>query len=95
MFAQWHDAADGPRTFYALQNSREEHWKHQSEGGNHMSSFLDTAQEAAAVCSLKISVFNVWLLDRYNRQECQMILSIILDKLNTMPVRVPYHASSY
>jgi hypothetical protein len=59
MFPQWHDAVDGPRTFYTRQNAHNEHCKYRNEGRNHVSSFLDTAQEVPAACSLKISVFNI------------------------------------
>jgi hypothetical protein len=54
----WHDAVDGPGTFYTLQNARQQHWKHQSDIGQQVSSLIDIAKEVHTVCVLKFIVFN-------------------------------------
>ena len=45
----WHDAVDRPRTFYNLQNARQQHWKHQIDSGHQVSSLHDIAWECTAV----------------------------------------------
>jgi len=67
----WHDTVDRPRTFCTLQNARQQHRKHQSDGGQHVASLLDITQKHTAFCLLQIvssavSDVVVWLLDRYN-----------------------------
>jgi hypothetical protein len=52
----WHDV-DRPRTFYTMQNDRQEHCKHRSHSGQHVSSLHDIAQEGPAGYLLQISVF--------------------------------------
>ena len=54
----WHDAVDGTRTFYTLQNAHQERCKHQSDSGQQVSSLPDITLEVVAVCLLHISVFN-------------------------------------
>ena len=52
----WHGAVDRHRTFYTLQNARQQHCKHHSDSGQQVSSLCDIAVEVTAVCLLKVSV---------------------------------------
>jgi len=54
----WHDAVDRPRTFYTQQNARQQHWKHQSDSGQQVSSLIDIAKEVHTVCVLMFIVFS-------------------------------------
>jgi len=53
----WHDAVDRPRTFYTLQNARQQHCK-QSDSGQQVSAHFDNNLEVPAVSLLKISVLS-------------------------------------
>jgi hypothetical protein len=53
----WHDAVDGPRPFYYLQNARQQHNKHHTDSGQQVSSLPDIAPEVPAISVLKISVY--------------------------------------
>jgi hypothetical protein len=66
----WHDAVDRTRTFYTLQNARQEHCKHQSDSG-----LPDIAQEDTALCLLQISALN-------NIRDCGLAVARI-DKCDT------------
>ena len=55
----WHDAVDKPRTFYALQNAGQEHYKHHSGSGQQVSSLPAIAQEEITVSLLQISAINI------------------------------------
>jgi len=54
----WHDAVDGNRMFYTLQNARQQHCKHHSDSGQQVSSLPDIEPEVVAVCLLQISAFS-------------------------------------
>jgi len=41
----WNYVADRPRTFYTLQNARQQHCKHHSDSGQQASSLPDIAGE--------------------------------------------------
>ena len=46
----WHVAADRPRTFYTLQNARQQHCKHNSDSEQQVSSLRDIALFTADKC---------------------------------------------
>jgi hypothetical protein len=54
-----HDAVDRPSTFYTLQNAHQQHHKHHSGSGQHVSSLPAIALEVAAVCVLKFGAFSI------------------------------------
>jgi len=55
----WHDAVDRPRTFYTLQNARQEPCKHRSDRGEQVSSLPDISQQDITICLLQTSAFSI------------------------------------
>jgi len=54
-----YDAVDRPRTFYTLQNARQQHCIRHSDSGQQVSSLPDIAQEEITVYFLQISAINI------------------------------------
>ena len=70
----WHDALDGTRTFYTLQNARQEHCKHNSDSEQQVSLLPDIVQEGTEVCLLKVIAFSsIWYI-------CSCVGEVIRDK---------------
>jgi len=55
----WQDAVDRPRTFYTLQDARQQHCRHQSDSEQQVTSLSIIAQEEIAVCLQQISDVNI------------------------------------
>jgi hypothetical protein len=54
-----HDAVDKPRKFYTLLDAHQQHYKHHSDSGQHVSSVPNIARDVPAVCVLKVGAFNI------------------------------------
>jgi hypothetical protein len=55
----WRDVVDRAETFYNLQNSHQQHYKHHSDSGQQLYSLPDIALEGTAGYFLHISLFNI------------------------------------
>jgi len=55
----WHDAAERHRTYYTLQNVRQQHCKHHSDSGQQVSALPYIALEDKTICLLQKNAFNI------------------------------------
>jgi len=83
----WYIAAERLRTFYTLQNAGQQHCKHHSDSGKHVTWLPVIALEVITVCVLKIGFVKhnllFWVfLGVCVPDVCWLIFSIILHKLN-------------